>query len=159
LETGMHVKLTPQAVEGDRETIPVTWPGVAALREDESVYLADGSIRLRGRGPEDGGVDCEVEVGGTLSSHKGLNIPRVSSPAATAGDLGWVEFAVEQGIDLLAVSFVSTAADLETVNERLRALDSDIPLIAKIEKQQAAENAAEIVAAATGGIMVARGDL
>jgi pyruvate kinase len=159
LETGMHVKLTPQEVEGDRETIPVTWQGVTSLSEDEPVYLADGSIRLRVRGAEDGGVDCEVEVGGTLSSHKGMNIPGVSSPAATAGDLGWVEFAVEQGIDILAVSFVSSAADLEPVGERLRALGSDIPLVAKIEKQQAAENAEEIVAAATGGIMVARGDL
>ncbi|HEU4736343.1 MAG TPA: pyruvate kinase [Solirubrobacterales bacterium] len=159
LETGMHVKLTPQEVEGDRETIPVTWPGVASLAEDEPVYLADGSIRLRVRGPEDGGIDCEVEVGGTLSSHKGMNVPGIETPAATTGDLGWVEFAVAHGIDLLAVSFVSTAADLEPVYERLRGLDSDIPLIAKIEKQQAAENAEEIVAAATGGVMVARGDL
>jgi pyruvate kinase len=159
LETGMHVKLTPQEVEGDKETIPVTWAGVSSLQQDEAVYLADGSIRLRVRGPEDGGVDCEVEVGGTLSSHKGMNVPGVSSAATTAGDLGWVEFAVERGIDILAVSFVSTAADLEPVSERLRALDSDIPLVAKIEKQQAAENAEEIVDAATGGIMVARGDL
>src|ERR1700710_2511177 len=45
LETGMHVKLTPQDVEGDRETIPVTWPGVTSLAQDEPVYLADGSIR------------------------------------------------------------------------------------------------------------------
>jgi pyruvate kinase len=159
LETGMHVKLTPQEVEGDRETIPVAWPGVTSLHEDEPVYLADGSIRLRVRGPEDGGVDCEVEVGGTLSSHKGMNVPGLSSAPATPGDLGWVEFAVEQGIDLLAVSFVSGAADLEPVSERLRGLGSDIPLIAKIEKEQAAENAEEIVEAATGGIMVARGDL
>jgi pyruvate kinase len=158
LETGMHVKLTPQQVTGDRETIPVSWPGVTSLREDEPVYLADGAIRLRVRGPEDGGVECEVEVGGTLSSHKGMNVPGVSSPT-TDGDLSWVEFAAEQGIDLLAISFVSAAADLEPVSERLRALGSDIPLIAKIEKQQAAENAEEIVAAATGGIMVARGDL
>jgi pyruvate kinase len=158
LETGMHVKLTPKPVMGDRETIPVTWPGVATLREDEPVYLADGAIRLRVCRPEDGGVDCEVEVGGTLSSHKGMNVPGVSSPT-TDGDLSWVEFAVEQGVDLLAVSFVSAAADLEPVTARLAALGSDIPLIAKIEKQQAAENAEEIVAAATGGIMVARGDL
>jgi pyruvate kinase len=159
LETGMHVKLTPQQVEGDRETIPVDWPGVSSLREDELVYLADGSIRLRVREPEDGGVDAEVEVGGTLSSHKGMNIPGATVRAATESDLGWVEFAVEQGIDLIAMSFVSSAADLEPVSERLQALGSDIPLIAKIEKQQAAENAEEIVAAATGGIMVARGDL
>jgi pyruvate kinase len=159
LETGMHVTLTPSAVEGDRETIPVDWPGVGALREDELVYLADGSIRLRVREPEDGGVDCEVEVGGTLSSHKGMNVPGVAARAATDGDLGWAEFAVEQGLDLIAVSFVSAAADLEPVVERLRALDSDIPLIAKIEKPQAAENVDEIVRAAGAGIMVARGDL
>ena len=160
LETGMHVTLTPRAVEGDGETIPVSWPGVTSLREDELVYLADGAIRLRVRDPEPDGVDCEVEVGGTLSSHKGMNVPGVAAgPAATDGDLGWVEFAVRHGIDLLAVSFVSSAADLEPVAERLRSLGSDIPLIAKIEKREAAENAEEIVAAATGGIMVARGDL
>jgi pyruvate kinase len=160
LETGTHVTLTPRAVEGDEDTIPVDWSGVTSLREDELVYLADGAIRLRVREPEDGGVDCEVEVGGTLSSHKGMNVPGTAAgPSATSDDLGWVEFAVEQGVDLLAVSFVSSAADLTPVAERLRALDSDIPLIAKIEKQQAAENAEEIVRAASGGIMVARGDL
>jgi len=159
LETGMHVQLTPRQVEGDRETIPVDWPGVGSLRADELVYLADGSIRLRVREPEDGGVGCEVEVGGTLSSHKGMNVPGVAARATSDGDLGWVEFAVEQGLDLIAVSFVSSAADLEPVAERLRALDSDIPLIAKIEKPGAAENAEEIVRAASGGIMVARGDL
>jgi pyruvate kinase len=159
LETGMHVTLTPQEVEGDRETIPVSWPGLSSLREDERVYLADGAIRLRVDEAEGDGVDCEVEVGGTLSSHKGMNIPGAITPAATRDDLGWVEFAVEQGIDLLAISFVSSAADLEPVAARLRELGSDIPLIAKIEKRQAAENAAEIVGAASGGIMVARGDL
>jgi pyruvate kinase len=159
LETGTHVKLTPRAVQGDAETIPVAWPGVASLREDQPVYLADGAIRLRVRAPEDGGVDCEVEVGGTLSSHKGMNVPGAAGPAAGDHDLGWVEFAVEQGVDLLAVSFVSSAADLEPVSERLRALGSDIPLIAKIEKRQAAEGVEEIIRAATSGIMVARGDL
>ncbi len=159
LETGTHVKLTPREVEGDRETIPVSWPQVGSLREDELVYLADGAIRLRVNEPDGGEVDCEVEVGGTLSSHKGMNVPGASTPAATDGDLGWVEFAVEQGIDLLAVSFVSSAADLEPVAERLRALGADVPLIAKVEKPQAAANVEEIVAAATGGIMVARGDL
>jgi pyruvate kinase len=160
LETGAHVTLTPRRIEGDEETIPVEWPGVTSLHEDELVYLADGAIRLRVREPEDGGVDCEIEVGGTLSSHKGMNIPGAAAgPSATNDDMGWVEFAVEHGIDLLAVSFVSSAEDLGPVAERLRSLDSDIPLIAKIEKQQAAENAEEIVRAATGGIMVARGDL
>jgi pyruvate kinase len=160
LETGMHVTLTPRQVEGDEGTIPVPWPGVTELREDQLVYLADGAIRLRVRDPARGEIDCEVEVGGTLSSHKGMNIPGgIDLPATTGVDLGWVEFAVEHGVDLLAVSFVSSAADLAPVSERLRELGSSIPLIAKIEKQEAAENAEEIVRVATGGIMVARGDL
>ena len=160
LETGMHVTLTPREVEGDRETIPVSWPGVTDLRENQLVYLADGAIRLRVSDPEPEGVGCEVEVGGTLTSHKGMNIPGGAElPAATDGDLGWVEFAASNGVDLLAVSFVSSAADLAPVQERLDSLGSDIPLIAKVERQQAAENVEEIVAAATSGIMVARGDL
>jgi pyruvate kinase len=160
LETGMHVTLTPREVEGDGETIPVAWPGVTSLRENQLVYLADGAIRLRVSDPDADGVACEVEVGGTLSSHKGMNVPGGTAlPAASDGDLGWVEFAAEHGIDLLAVSFVSSAADLTPVRERLDALGSDIPLIAKVERQQAAENIEEIVEAATSGIMVARGDL
>jgi pyruvate kinase len=89
-----------------------------------------------------------------------MNIPGGAAlPAATAGDLSWVEFAVEHGVDILAVSFVSSAADLAPVAERLRALGSDAPLVAKIEKGEAAANAEEIVEAASGGLMVARGDL
>jgi len=160
LETGMHVKLTPREMEGDSETIPVSWPGVTSLREDETVYLADGAIRLRVCEPEEEGVECEIEVGGTLSSHKGMNIPGATVGQVTAdADLAWVEFAVQQGIDLLAISFVATADDLTPVAEKLRELGSDIPLIAKIEKPQAAENHEEIIRLATGGIMVARGDL
>jgi len=160
LETGMHVTLTPEQVEGDRDTIPVQWAGVSDLREDQLVYLADGAIRLRVGDAENDGVGAEVEVGGTLSSHKGMNIPGgVDLPATTGVDLGWVEFAVENGVDLLAVSFVSTAADIEPVSARLKELGSRIPVIAKIERQQAAANIEEIVRAASGGIMVARGDL
>ena len=141
LETGMHVTLTARRVEGDRETIPVSWAGVAGLEEGRLVYLADGAIRLRVGAAAGEGVEAEVEVGGTLSSHKGMNIPGGAElPAATEADLGWVDFSVAHGVDLIAVSFVSTAADLTPVSERLRGLGSDIPLIAKIERQQAAHN-------------------
>jgi pyruvate kinase len=161
LETGMHVMLTPEDVEGDSDTIPVRWEGVSDLDQDQLVYLADGAIRLRvSDADEEEGVEAEVEVGGTLSSHKGMNIPGGAElPAAGAGDLDWVDFAVEQGVDILAVSFVSSAADLAPVRERLATLGAAIPVIAKIERQQAAENVDEIVSEATGGIMVARGDM
>ena len=139
-------------------------PGPACRRRsspDELVYLADGAIRLRVLEVGAGGVECEVEVGGALSSHKGMNLPGAETglPAIDDEDLEWVDFAVRQRVDLLAVSFVRRAADLAPVEERLRELHSDIPLIAKIEKPQAAENAEEIIEAATSGIMVARGDL
>ena len=83
----------------------------------------------------------------------------VPLPSAGRTDLDWVDFAVEQGIDLLAVSFVRRAEDLEPVERRVRTAGADIPLIAKIEKPQAAENAETMMRAALGGIMVARGDL
>jgi pyruvate kinase len=160
LETGTHVTLTPEEVEGDSGTIPVQWSGVSDLSEDQLVYLADGAIRLRVGDRENAGVGAEVEVGGTLSSHKGMNIPGGAAlPATTGVDLDWVEFSVENGVDLIAVSFVSTAADLEPVTSRLKERGSRIPVIAKIERQQAAENVEGIVRIATGGIMVARGDL
>lgn len=163
LETGSHVALGAAAEEGDAEHVPVSWPpGIAeALHRDDHVYLADGSIRLRVDESSDDTVECEVEVGGPLASHQGLNLPGAETglPSVASSDLEWVDFAVAQGIDLLAVSFVRTASDLKPVVERLDALDSDIPLIAKIEKPQAAEHADAIIAAAGAGIMVARGDL
>jgi pyruvate kinase len=161
IDTGSHVTLTNDPVEGDEDTIPVSWEGLSSsLDPDEHVFLADGSIRLRVLQPGDGEVECEVEVGGPLSSHKGMNLPgETGLPAIADEDLEWVDFAAEQGVDLLAVSFVRSASSLDPVAERLRSLDSDIPLIAKIERAEAAENAEEIIEAATSGIMVARGDL
>ena len=85
--------------------------------------------------------------------------PTCRCPSASRTDLDWVDFAVEQEIDLLAVSFVRRAEDLQPVERRVRVAGADIPLIAKIEKPQAAENAEAIIRAAIGGIMVARGDL
>jgi pyruvate kinase len=162
LQTGTHVSLTTDAVEGDEHTIPVSWPGlVTALHPDELVYLADGAIRLRVLETHERDVECEVEVGGALSSHKGMNLPGAETglPAVAEADLAWVDFAVREGVDLLAVSFIRRAADLDVVKARLGGLGADIPLIAKIEKPQAAENADEIIRAAASGIMVARGDL
>jgi len=160
LEAGMRVSLDLGEGEGDRERIPVSWRGVTSLRENQLVYLADGAIRLRVRGQAPSGVECEVEVGGTLSSHKGMNIPDGTGlPATTRNDLGWVEFAVSHGVDVLAISFVSSADDLIPVRERIAARGADIPLIAKIERPAAAADVERIVEAASGGIMVARGDL
>jgi pyruvate kinase len=163
LETGEHVTLDcgdPGGGEGTR--IPVSWHGLpSAVRDGQKVYLADGRIRLRVEEAHANEVRCEVEVGGPVGSHAGLNLPGSEVPLPSAGrsDLAWVDFAVEHAIDLLAVSFVRRAEDLMPVERRIRTGGADIPVLAKIEKPQAAERAEDIVMAATAGIMVARGDL
>ena len=147
---------------GNPELLPVQWEGFArAVHEGDPVFLADGRVRLRVASVAEGDVTCEVEAGGAVSSHQGLNLPGADTelPETGASDEPWIEFACENGIDLLAVSFVRRPGDLEQVEARLRERDADIPLIAKIEKPQAAERAEEIIEAAGSGIMIARGDL
>jgi pyruvate kinase len=162
LPTGSHVTLTTGEEVGAADHLPVSWEGLPlAVHEGEEIYLADGRIRLRAVQTQSDQIVCEVEVGGPVASHQGLNVPGtdVPLPAASRTDLDWVDFAVEQRLDLLAVSFVRRAEDLQPVERRVRVAGADIPLIAKIEKPQAAQNAEAIIRAAFGGIMVARGDL
>jgi len=147
---------------GDAERLPVQWEGFSsAVKEGDPVFLADGRVRLKVESVDGGNVICTVESGGAVSSHQGVNLPGADTEMAQAEteDEAWVLFACELGIDLLAVSFVRRPADLERVRAVVRAQGADIPLIAKIEKPQAAERAAEIIDAADSGIMVARGDL
>ncbi|HET6831890.1 MAG TPA: pyruvate kinase [Solirubrobacterales bacterium] len=163
IETGDEVTLTTDdGTIGSRELLSVGWDGLTtAVDEGDPIYLADGRVRLRALEVEGDAIRCNVEAGGRVASHQGVNLPSSSDamPAAGLTDIGWVDFAVDHDIDLLAVSFVRSAEDLEPVAERLAERHADIPLIAKIEKPQAAEQAEEIVEAATSGIMVARGDL
>jgi pyruvate kinase len=161
LEVGSRVVLTGEQIEGDSRRLPVAWPGFAELvAPDDVVYLSDGAIRLRVRDCRDGEVEAEVEVGGAVASRQGLNLPNVtmSLPAVSEDDLRLIDEGIGMGVDVMALSFIRRGADLEPVRERLAEHGSDIPVIAKIEKPQAAANAEEIVEAADG-IMVARGDL
>jgi pyruvate kinase len=147
---------------GNPELLPVQWEGFArAVHEGDPVFLADGRVRLRVASVAEGDVTCEVEAGGAISSHQGVNLPSADTdlPQTGASDEPWIDFACDQGIDLLAVSFVRRPSDLEAIEKRLADRDSDIPLIAKIEKPQAAQRAEEIIEAAGSGIMIARGDL
>ena len=162
LEAGGELRLTTEEVVGTRERLPLSWEGLPdAVKPGDEVYLADGRIRLRVLETQPAEVRCEVEAGGPVASHQGMNLPGadVGLPSAGRADLEWVDFAIANGIDLLAISFVRRAEDIAPVERRIRTSNSDIPVIAKIEKPQAAERAEEIVKAVTAGIMVARGDL
>jgi pyruvate kinase len=161
LRNGQELTLTTDGSRNGKDTLPVGWGGLpGAVKADDVIYLADGSIRLRVRESGESQVVTRVETGGTVASHQGMNLPGVEAVPSAVGesDLDWVDFAVEHEVDLLAVSFVRRAADLDPVHARLAEHGCDIPVIAKIEKREAADAAEEIIQS-SGGIMVARGDL
>jgi pyruvate kinase len=156
-----RVVLTADAVEGTAERLPVAWPGFSELVEAGDVcYLADGAVRLRVETSADSDVVTKVEVGGSVASRQGLNLPNVtvSLPAVSAEDIALLDDGLEMGLDYFALSFVRRREDLDPVREHLNERGAEVPLIAKVEKPQAAANGEEIIDAADG-IMIARGDL
>jgi pyruvate kinase len=143
---------------GHAGRMSVTWGGLAsAVDPDDVIYLADGAIRLRVEAVRagDGEIDTAVEVGGSVASRQGLNIPGSTRglPAVPEEDLDMLRFGESIGVDVVALSFVRTPEDVTSVRRHTR-----LPLIAKIEKPQAVESAEEIIRAADC-VMVARGDL
>ncbi|MDX6616765.1 MAG: pyruvate kinase [Solirubrobacterales bacterium] len=162
LHSGSVIEMSGDDGVGNAEHLPVQFAGITkAVNPGDPVFLADGRVRLKVLEISGPNVKLEVEAGGAVSSHQGVNLPGADAELPDAGshDEEWIEFACANDIDLLAVSFVRRPSDLELVKSKVEAQGADIPLIAKIEKPQAAERAEEIIAAATGGIMVARGDL
>src|SRR5215216_3802404 len=156
-----QVVLTAEQVEGTAERLPVAWQGFSELvSKGDVLYLADGAVRLRVGSVDGGDVVTKVEVGGSVASRQGLNLPNVtvSLPAVSDEDIGLIDAGLEMGVDFFALSFVRRQEDLEPVREHLAARGVEVPLIAKIEKPQAAANGEEIIQAADG-IMIARGDL
>jgi pyruvate kinase len=159
LKPGEKLVLSGGSTEpGNERRMSVSWSGLAgAVDPDDIVYLADGAIRLRVTGVRegDGEVECAVEIGGTVASRQGLNIPGSTRGLAAVpeGDLDMLSFGESIGVDLVALSFVRTAEDVTSVRRHTR-----VPLIAKIEKPQAVDAAEEIMRAADC-VMVARGDL
>ena len=147
---------------GDSAGVSVTYAGLAReLACGNRVLLDDGLISLRVARIAGEDVECRVEIGGTLSDNKSINLPdtAVRLPAITDRDREDLRFAVENGYDYVAASFVRTAEDVRQIRACLEEFGGgDIMIIAKIENREGVDNADEIIAAADG-LMVARGDL
>ena len=161
LRTGSIVTITPRDVPGNAARISTTFPDLAReLKPGARVLLSDGLIELRVDEVREEDVLCEVINGGTLGEHKGINLPGValSIPALTEKDREDLAFGLDHGVDAVALSFVRTAADIGMVKQIIASHQSDIPVIAKLEKPQAIDRLEEILEAADG-VMVARGDL
>jgi pyruvate kinase len=157
---------------GDTDRVFVDYAGLARdfaeLGADRwrgrMVMVDDGLLALRvdDVDEERGSVQCHVMNGGPLGERKGINLPgmSVALPAVTERDEADIRFSVEQRVDFIAASFVRRRSHVETIRERLHALDggASVRIVAKIENEEGLENFDEIMEA-SDGIMVARGDL
>jgi pyruvate kinase len=158
LKPGQSLRLDLKSKPGDAARIGVPHPEVfAALRTGALVLLDDGKVRLRvtGHGPDF--ADTEVEAGENLSDHKGLNLPglAIPIPALTEKDRKDLAFALKEGVDWVALSFVQRASDMAELRSLVQNRAS---VLAKIEKPSALEALDEILDLSQA-IMVARGDL
>jgi len=147
-----------QGAPGD---LDVTFAGIAdTVSPGREVLINDGMVRARVASVEGARVITRVEVGGLISSGKGVNLPGtyLPIPSLTEKDESDLEFALGIGADYVALSFVRTAADVENLRARIDAAGSHARIVAKIEKAEAIENLDDIVAA-SDALMVARGDL
>jgi pyruvate kinase len=158
LKAGQTLRLDLDARPGDASRIGVPHPEVfAALRTGALVLLDDGKVRLRvtGHGPDH--AETVVEAGEQLSDHKGLNLPglAIPIPALTEKDRKDLAFALKEGVDWVALSFVQRASDMAELRSLVQGRAN---VLAKIEKPSALEALDEILDLSQA-IMVARGDL
>jgi pyruvate kinase len=161
LTAGQQLIITPRDVPGTAALVGTTFKTLADNVEQGSrILLSDGLIELRVHEVSGGDVICEIVNGGMLGEHKGINLPGipVRTPSLTEKDSDDLEFALKNGVDAIAVSFVRTAEDVSLVRNRVSAHGGETWIIAKLEKPQAIEHLDAILTAADA-IMVARGDL
>ena len=146
------------AHDGDLPILPAVLGSV--LQPGFDVLIDDGAVRLRVGKVERGRARCEVLVGGTVSSHKGVNLPGVPLPipSLTRKDIDDLQFALELRCDFVALSFVRSASDVQALKTLIEASGSTAHVIAKIEKAEAVAVLDDILRNADA-VMVARGDL
>jgi pyruvate kinase len=161
LKAGQRLTITPRDIAGTNTLIATTFPTLAEnLEPGARILLSDGLIELHVLAIHGQDTECEVINGGMLGEHKGINLPGipVRVPSLTTKDEEDLEFAILNGVDAIAVSFVRTAEDIRLVRQRVASMGAETWIIAKLEKPQAIQHLESILEAADG-VMVARGDL
>ena len=159
LEQGQAFRFDLTDAPGDASRVTLPHPEIfAALEVGATLLVNDGKIRLKVKTCDAESADCEVLVGGTISNNKGVNLPDVELPLAalTDKDRADLEFALELGIDWLALSFVQRPEDV--IEARTLLGDHRVAVMVKVEKPAAVRRFNEILDV-VDGIMVARGDL
>ncbi len=161
LGLGDRFTITTDDIAGDQERCSTTYKGLPSdVSPGDEILIDDGRMRLRALEVTATDVITIVETPGELSNNKGINLPgvSVSVPALSEKDIDDLRFALHEGVDYIALSFVRSARDADDVRRIMSQEDIHLPIIAKIEKPQAVEALDEVVDA-FDGFMVARGDL
>lgn len=143
---------------GNEKRVQLPHPEIfKVIKPNMNLLLNDGKIRLSVQKVSPQKIETKVIVGGTLSDHKGVNVPDVILPinALTEKDKKDLKFALKQGVDWICLSFVQTENDIKMAK---KLIGEKVGILAKIEKPAAVQNIAQIVAQCDA-IMVARGDL
>ncbi|NVN50912.1 pyruvate kinase [Mycolicibacterium hippocampi] len=158
---GETVRITVEDFEGNHDRVSTTYKRLAQdASPGDRVLVDDGNVGLVVEHIDGNDVVCSVTEGGKVSNNKGMSLPgmSVSAPALSEKDIDDLEFALRLGVDLVALSFVRSPADVELVHEVMDRVGRRVPVIAKLEKPEAIDNL-EAIVLAFDAIMVARGDL
>jgi pyruvate kinase len=161
LESNALFTLTTRSVVGDAREVSTNYAGLARdVKPGARILLDDGAIELVVESTNDTDVVTRVLNGGTLSERKGINLPGIALPipSLTDKDRRDLQWAVREGADYIALSFVRRAEDCLEAKSLIKAAGGNQPLVAKIEKAEAIDHLDEVIEAADGA-MVARGDL
>lgn len=158
---GENITIKPCMEQERDKFIPVDYCNITQdLKEGDIILLDDGKIELKTIKVEPEKIETIVVDGGVLTSRKGVNIPsaKINIPSITPRDIEFIEFATENSLDCIALSFVRKKEDILEAKEQIKLTGGDIPVIAKIEKPEAVDNLEEITTV-SDGILIARGDL
>jgi pyruvate kinase len=161
LAVGDIFKITVEDIPGTKEIVSTTFKGLPDdVRPGDFLLIDDGKVRVQVVDSDATTVTTKVIVGGPVSNNKGINLPgvAVNVPALSEKDEDDLRWGLRTGADLIALSFVRDASDIERVHQIMAEEGRRVPVIAKIEKPQAVDNL-EAIVDAFDGIMVARGDL
>ena len=161
IETGKEITLTSEEIVGDASRIYVNYPKLPQeVKVGSVILLDDGKKKLEVISTDGKEIRCKILVGGELKSRRGVNVPGayLTIECITEKDKKDLVFGLEAGVDMVALSFVRRAGDVEDLRALMKKAGRSVPIIVKIETQEAIENLDAIIAA-TDGVMVARGDL
>ena len=160
-ETGETVRITIDDVQGTHDRVSTTYKGLANdAQPGDRLLVDDGKVGLVCVEVDGNDVVCRVTEGGPVSNNKGVSLPgmNISVPALSEKDKADLRFALNMGVDMIALSFVRSPADVDLVHEIMDEVGRRVPVIAKLEKPEAVD-AIESIILAFDAVMVARGDL